>query len=111
MGANMRDGAAGRRALGCCYPCGVGNSVMLRKTTMIALATAALWSMVLPQSALAGCGVVPCSAGYGTYPPYPGPFPDPYSRAYFHGCGGCYVYRRPVLGLNGWQTRTVQVCD
>ena len=83
---------------------------MLRKT-MIALATATLWSMVLPQSALARCGFGPCD-GYGTYPPYPGPFPDPYSRAYFHGCGvGCYLIRRPVLGLYGWQTRTVQVCD
>jgi hypothetical protein len=82
---------------------------MLRKA-MIAVAAATLWSMVLPQSALAWCGFGQCS-GYGMYPPYPGPFPDPYSRAYFHGCGGCYVIRRPVLGLNGWQTRTVQVCD
>jgi hypothetical protein len=84
---------------------------MLRKTTMIALATATLWSMVLPQPALAMCGFGPCD-GYGTHPPYPGPYPDPYSRAYFRWCGvGCYLIRRPVLGLYGWQTRRVQVCD
>jgi len=87
---------------------------MLRKT-MIALATATLWSMILPQSALAGCGFGPCY-GYGTYPPhYNGNlYPDPYFRAFAHAYWfgvGCYLIRRPVLGLYGWQTRTVQVCD
>jgi hypothetical protein len=90
---------------------------MLRKTTLIALATATLWSMVLPQSALAWCGFGPCY-GYGTYAPRPfydgNLYPDPYIRAYAYAYGfgvGCYLTRRPVLGLSGWQTRTVQVCD
>ena len=90
---------------------------MSRKTTLIALATATLWSMVLPQPALAWCGFGPCYE-YGTYPLRPfydgNLYPDPYLRAYAYAYGygvGCYLTRRPVLGLNGWQTRTVQVCD
>ena len=90
---------------------------MLRKA-MIALAVATSWGIAVPQAASACYGFAPCGGvGFGTYPPHPfygNPYPDPYPRvpAYAYGEGvGCYLIRRPVLGLYGWQVRTVQVCD
>lgn len=97
---------------------------MLRKA-MIALAAATLWAMVVPQAASAcygfGPAFAPCGGvGLALFAPrlYYG-YPDPYSYSYSgiprYAYGGfavsCYLIRRPVLGLQGWQTRTVPVCD
>jgi hypothetical protein len=92
---------------------------MLGKAT-IALLAAPLWSIVVSQPASACYGIAPAFEPCGEVVVAPYPFQHfyravPYTGfpgyAYAGFVVGCYPIRRPVLGLYGWQTRTVQVCE
>jgi len=87
---------------------------MLRKA-IITLLAVTLCSAVVPQAASACYGFACADVAITAYPFQR--FYQPVSYTGFPGSAyggfvvGCYPIRRPVLGLYGWQIRTVQVCE